>query len=173
MSDCGWLSDRMPAVALGRAEWTGDETRHLSGCPSCQREWELVQLSSRLGQGVAAELDPGSTTRAVFQRLERARQEARLRRQSWTFAALATAAAIAAVVWTGRPINRSVAPSAGSVVAAALLIPLPELDNLGPAELNTVLQTIDEPLVGGSTDSPGSGALDDDDLEGVLNIWEG
>jgi hypothetical protein len=66
-----------------------------------------------------------------------------------------------------------VAPSAGSVVAAALLIPLPELDNLGPAELNTVLQTIDEPLVGGPTDSPGAVALDDDDLEGVLNIWEG
>jgi hypothetical protein len=49
MSDCGWLSDRMPAVALGRAEWTRDETRHLSDCRSCQREWELVQLSSRLG----------------------------------------------------------------------------------------------------------------------------
>jgi hypothetical protein len=59
------------------------------------------------------------------------------------------------------------------VVAASLLIPLPELDNLDPAELNTVLQTIDEPLVGGATDTPGSVALDDDDLEGVLNIWEG
>jgi hypothetical protein len=173
MSDCGWLSDRMPAVALGRAEWTGDETRHLSGCPLCQEEWELVRLSSSLGQDVADKLDAGSTTRAVFQRLERARQEDRLRRQSWTFAALATAAAIAAVVWTGRPITRPVAPSAGPVVAASLLIPLPELDNLDPAELNTVLQTIDEPLVGGPTDTPGSAALDDDDLEGVLNIWEG
>jgi hypothetical protein len=173
MSDCGWLSDRIPTVALGRAEWTEEETRHLSDCPSCRGEWELVQLSSHLGQGVAAELDPESTSRAVVQRLERARQEDRLRRQSWTFAALATAAAIAAAVWTGKPITRPVAPSAGSVVAAALLIPLPELDNLDPAELNTVLQTIDEPLVGGPTDSPGSGALDDDDLEGVLNIWEG
>jgi hypothetical protein len=35
------------------------------------------------------------------------------------------------------------------------------------------LQTIDEPLVGGPTDTPGSAALDDDDLDGVLNIWEG
>jgi hypothetical protein len=173
MSDCGWLSDRMPAVASGRAEWTGDETQHLIGCRSCQREWELVQLSSRLGQDVAAKLDAGSTGRVVFQRLERARQEDRLRRQSWSFAALATAAAIAVVVWTGRPVTRPVGPSAGPVVAAALLIPLPELDNLDPAELNTVLQTIDEPLVGGPTDTPGSGALDDDDLEGVLNIWEG
>jgi hypothetical protein len=122
---------------------------------------------------VAAKLDAGSTTGAVFQRLERARQEDRLRRQSWTFAALATAAAIAAVVWTGRPITGPMAPSAGPVVAASLLIPLPELDNLDPAELNTVLQTIDEPMVGGPTDTPGSAALDDDDLEGVLNIWEG
>jgi hypothetical protein len=173
MIDCGWLSDRMPTVALGRAEWTGDEARHLSGCPSCQEEWELVRLSSRLGQEVAAKLDAGSTTGAVFQRLARDRQEDRLRRQSWTFAALATAAAIAAVVWTGRPITGPMAPSAGSVVAASLLIPLPELDNLDPAELNTVLQTIEEPMVGGPKDTPGSAALDDDDLEGVLNIWEG
>ena len=173
MSDCGWLSDRMTTVALGRAEWTDEETRHLSGCPSCQGEWELVRLSSRLGQDVAAGLDAGSTSRVVLQRLERARQEDRLRRRSWTFAALATAAAIAAVVWTGRPITSPVASSAGPVVAASLLIPLPELDNLDPAELNTVLQAIDEPMVGGPTDTPGSAALDDDDLEGVLNIWEG
>jgi hypothetical protein len=173
MSDCGWLSDRMPAVALGRGEWTEEETRHLAACPSCQGEWELVRLSSRLGQDVAAKLAAGSITRAVVQRLEGARQEDRLRRQSWTFAAVAIAAAIAAVVWTGRPITRPVAPSAGAVVAASLLIPLPELDNLDPAELNTVLQTIDEPLVGGPTDTTGSAALDDDDLEGVLNIWEG
>ena len=173
MSDCGWLSDRMPAVALGRAEWTGGETGHLSGCRSCQEEWELVRLSSQLGQDIAGKLDAGLTTRAVVERLARTRQEDRLRRQSWTFAALATAAAIAAVVWTGRPITQPVAPSAGPVVAAALLIPLPELDNLDPAELYSVLQTIDEPLVGGPTDTPGSGALDDDDLEGVLNIWEG
>jgi len=172
MSDCGWLSDRMPTVALGRTEWTEEETRHLSDCPSCQGEWELVRLSSRLGQDVAAKLDAGSTSRVVFQRLERARQEDRLRRQSWSFAALATAAAIAAVVWTGKPITRPVAPLAGPVAAASLLIPLPELDNLDPAELNTVLQTIDEPTIASPTDT-GSAALDDDDLEGVLNIWEG
>jgi hypothetical protein len=110
MTDCSWLSDRMPAVALGRAEWSADETRHLSGCQSCQREWELIRLSSRLGQDVAAKLDSGSISGVVFQRLERARQEDRLRRQSWTFAALATAAAIAAVVWTGRPTTSPVAP---------------------------------------------------------------
>lgn len=171
MSDCDSLSDRMPGVALGRADWTGDEARHLSGCRSCQDEWELVRLSSRLGQDVGARLDAGSTSRAVLQRLARTRQEDRLRRQSWSFAALATAAAIVAAVWTGGSVKRPV--SAGPVVAASLQIPLPELDNLDPAELNTVLQTVDEPLVGGPADAPGSGGLDDDDLEGVLNIWEG
>jgi hypothetical protein len=173
MSDCVWLTDRMPAVALGRAEWTADETRHLSGCRSCQEEWELVRASSQMGRGVGAELDPESTTRAVLQRVRRARQEAHDRRRGWTFAALATAAAIAAVVWTGKPATRSVAPSGGSVIAAALQIPLPELDNLQPAELDSVLQTIDEPLIGGPTDTPGSGDSNDDDFDGVLDTWEG
>jgi hypothetical protein len=173
MSDCGWLTDRMPAVALGRSTWMPEEARHLGGCRSCQEEWELVQLSSRLGQDVGARLDAGQTTSDVLNRLGRARQQDRLRRQSWTFAALATAAAIAVAVWTGRPVTRAVAPPAGSVVAASLQIPLPELDNLEPAELNTVLQTIDEPLVGGPTDAPGSGDPDDDDLEDVFDTWEG
>jgi hypothetical protein len=173
MSDCGWLSDRMPAIALGRAEWTADETRHLSGCRSCQEEWEVVRLSSSLGEDVGAALDPEATTRAVLQRIGRARQEARDRRRRWSFAALATAAAIAAAVWTGRPATRSVAPSAESVVAASLQIPLPELDNLLPAELDTVLQTIDEPLIGGPTDAPAPGDPEYDDLDGILDTWEG
>jgi hypothetical protein len=170
MNDCGWLSDRMPSVALGRAEWSTDEVRHLSGCRSCQEEWELVRVSSRLGQEVGAGLDAGATTSAVLQRLGRTRQENRLRRQAWSFAAVATAAAIAAAVWIGRPNGGPPAPST-AVVAGALQIPLPELDNLEPAELNTLLQTIDEPLVGGSTDAPGPGDPNDDDLEGVFDTW--
>lgn len=173
MSDCGWLSDRIPAVALGRAEWTADETRHLSGCRSCQEEWELVRLSSRLGEEAGARLDPESTTRAVLQRIRRTRQEAHDRRRSWSFAALASAAAIAAAVWTGRPATRPAGPAGGSVVAASLQIPLPELEDLEPAELNSVLQTIDEPLIGGPTDTPTPGDPDDDDLYGVLDTSEG
>jgi hypothetical protein len=173
MSDCGWLADRMPAVALGRAEWTSDETQHLTGCRACQEEWELLRLSGRLGQDAGAKLDAGAATGLMLQRLARTRQEDRSRSESWTFAALASAAAIAVAVWSGKPVTGPAATSAGSLVAASLQIPLPELDNLEPAELNTVLQTFDEPLVGAPTDVPGSGDLDDDDLEGVLNIWEG
>jgi hypothetical protein len=173
MNDCGWLSDRMPAIALGRAEWTADETRHLSGCRSCQEEWDLVRLSSHLGDDVGAKLEPESTARLVLQRIGRARQEASRRRRGWTFAALAMAAAIAAAVWTGGPATRSVAPPRESVVAASLQIPLPELDYLVPAELDTVLQTIEEPLIGGPPDTPVPGDPNDDDLDGVFDTWEG
>jgi hypothetical protein len=57
---------------------------------------------------------------------------------------------------------------------AVLRIPLPELDSLEPAELDSVLQTIDEGGVQGSTlDSPDLGELDNEELETVLDYWEG
>jgi hypothetical protein len=59
-------------------------------------------------------------------------------------------------------------------MVAALQIPLPELDSLQPAELDSVLQTIDEAGVESSTlDSPDLGELDNDELETVLDYWEG
>lgn len=168
MSDCRSLSDRMPVVALGRAKWTGDEARHLSDCPSCQGEWELVRLTVRLGQGMPA-LDGPAISNAVLGRLEHTRVE-RLRRRAWSFAGLAAAATLLAVVWTERPVRRpSVAP-----VVAGLQIPLPELDSLQPAELDSLLQTMDEPMVDGSTlDTPGLGDLDSTELQRVLDYWEG
>ena len=57
MSGCQWLSDRMPAVALGTAEWTPEETHHLSGCRMCQDEWDLVQRSSRMGREIGLGLE--------------------------------------------------------------------------------------------------------------------
>jgi hypothetical protein len=96
MSDCDWLSDRMPAVALGRSMWTAEEATHLRDCRSCQDEWDLIRLSSQLGKDVGAGIDPAATTRAVLHRLKRSREEAHLRRKAWGFAALASAAAAAA-----------------------------------------------------------------------------
>ena len=61
-----------------------------------------------------------------------------------------------------------------TAVAGRLTIPLPELDSLGPAELDSVLQTMDEPLVSGSsTDDPALGDLNNDELQRVLDSWEG
>jgi predicted anti-sigma-YlaC factor YlaD len=161
MSECHWLSDRMPAVALGTAEWGPDEVQHLETCRSCQDEWDLVGRSSRMGREVGLSLEATSTSDAVLQRLERARL-GRRRSRAWSFAGLAAAATIAAVVWTGRPATRPM--QSAPAVVAGLQMSLPELDSLQPAELDSVLQTMDEP-------APADSTLDE--LEGFLDSWEG
>lgn len=175
MSECEWLSDRMPQVGLGQAKWTPDEIHHLNECGACRREWELVQLASRLGKDAGLTLDPAAIAAGVLRRLDREREDGRLRRRGWGFAGLAAAAALVAAIWTGglqggaskvQPVN--------TAVAGRLSIPLPELENLEPAELDSVLQTMDEPLVSGSsTDDPALGDLNNDELESVLDSWEG
>lgn len=172
MTDCSWLSDRMPAVALGRAQWTPEEARHLTSCRSCQDEWELVRMTSQLGEGVDLGLDVASASRAVLHSLTRVREE-RLRRRARSFAGLAAAAIIAAIVWIDRPPARPPSAPAETVVAT-LQIPLPELDGLQPAELDSVLQVMDELMAGGSTpDGAGSPEVETEELEDVLNSWEG
>jgi hypothetical protein len=161
MTECHWLSDRMPAVALGTAEWSPDEVHHLHTCRSCQDEWDLVRGTSSMGREAGLRLEPAFTSQTLLLRLERARSE-RLRRRAWSFAGLAAAATVAAVVWTQSPTShpRSAAPA----VVAGLQISLPELDDLQPAELDSVLQTMDEPMAADSTL---------DELEGFLDSWEG
>ena len=175
MSDCEWLSDRIPAVARGQAGWTPDEIRHLNECGSCRREWELVQLASRLGEDAGLALDPAAMAAGVLRRLDREREDGRLRRRVWSFGGLAAAAAVVAAFWTGGlQDGPSKIPRAGTTVAERLSIPLPELESLEPAELDSVLQTMDEPMVSGSTgDDPALGDLNNDELERVLDSWEG
>jgi hypothetical protein len=175
MSDCDWLSDRMPVVALGRAGWTPDEISHLNECGSCRREWELVQVASRLGEDATLSLDPTMIAAGLVRRLDQARKEGRLRRRAWSFAGLAAAAAVVAAIWTGglEGDPSKVAP-VGTEVAGRLAIPLPELESLEPAELDSVLQTMDEPIVSGANgDEPALGDLNTDELERVLDSWEG
>ena len=175
MSDCEWLSDRMPVVALGQAEWTLDEFRHLNECGSCRLEWDLVQAATRVGEEVGLSLDPTRIAAGVLQRLDRERENGRLRRRAWSFAGLAAAAAVVVAIWTGGlQRGASKVQPVGTAVAGRLSIPLPELDSLEPAELDSVLQTMDEPLVSGSsTDDPALGDLNNDELESVLDSWEG
>jgi len=175
MSDCEWLSDRMPVVALGQAGWTPDETRHLNECGSCRREWELVQLASRLGEDAGLSLDPAAIAAGVLRRLDSEREDRRLRRRAWSFAGLAAAAAVVAAIWTGGlQGGPSKVQPVGTAVAGRLSIPLPELESLEPAELDSVLQTMDEPILSGSSgDDPALGDLNNDELERVLNSWEG
>jgi hypothetical protein len=82
---------------------------------------------------------------------------------------------VAAVVWTGSPQGGQLnTQPVATAVAGRLSIPLPELDSLEPAELDSVLQTMDEPPISGSTtDDPALGDLNNDELQRVLDSWEG
>jgi hypothetical protein len=161
MSGCQRLSDRMPAVALGRTEWTPNEVQHLRGCPSCQEEWQVVQQSSRLGREIGLGLANAASSEALLRRLARDRVK-RGRKRTWSIAGLAAAATVALAVWTGSPGTRQAHQT--STVVAGLPMALPELDGLQPAELDSVLQTMDEP-------APADSTLDE--LENFLDSWEG
>jgi hypothetical protein len=165
----------MPAVALGQTGWTPDEIRHLNECGSCRREWDLVQVASRLGDEAGLSLDSTAIAAGVARRLDRSRKDGRLRRRAWSFATLAAAAAVVAAIWAGDlESGPSKAPAVNTEVAGRLSIPLPELESLEPAELDSVLQTMDEPVVSGSNgDDPALGDLNSDELERVLDSWEG
>ncbi len=176
MSECGWLSDRLPALVRGRAEWTPQESQHLNGCRSCQEELKVLRIASQLGQGVANSLDSEALGRAVLGRVQHDRSVRQGRRRIWTLSGLAAAAAIVMAVWTGTLDIQNGGDSENRPLAAAELeIPLPELETLQPAELDSVLQTMDEASAGRdeSSEEPELGDLNSDELERVLDSWEG
>ena len=169
MTICEQLSERMPAVALGRWAWSDAEWAHLAGCTGCQAEWTLVSEASRLGLDVAAGLDEHHVTERVLGRLRVEGGRSRLRRASWTLGGLAAAAALLLAVWTGKPRPGAMVPA----VAAAM--PLPELDSLGTPELQAVLDSLDTPLdtTGQGVDTGGLDDLDANQLQHVLDGLEG
>jgi hypothetical protein len=175
MTDCGWLSDRIPAVALGRAEWTPQEVQHLQECRACQQEWEVVSAASRLGGRQEAVIDTEAIAAAVLERLGQAQAVLYVRRKTWAAAGLAAAAAILIAIWAGGGDPAGTTRQSGTVAAAQLQIPLPELDNLEAAELDTVLQVINEPnsLRDVGEDEPELSDLNSDELQRVLDTWEG
>ena len=175
MSDCGWLSDRMPAVALGHAHWTQQEVQHLTLCGGCQLEWNLVRAANRLGMAAAGRIDPAALAGPVLRRVERERRLERRRGRAWTLGGLAAAAAVLLAIWTGAlPAPGSSGTPEASVAARQLEIPLPELESLQPAELDSVLQTMDDASPGGTNgEDPELTDLNSEELERVLNSWEG
>jgi hypothetical protein len=171
MSECTWLSDRMPSVALRQAEWTTAEARHLTECRSCHDEWELVRAGIGLGDTSPSLGDPAVLTRAVMQRLSesKARTASRIRMLS----GLAAAAAISAVVWLDNGPQGVARRDPGAQVARAQM-PLAELENLQPPELESVLQAIDDSVSDYQTlEDAGLVDLDSDELQQVLDSWEG
>jgi hypothetical protein len=160
---CTELSDRMPAVARGEAEWSAKEMAHLQACADCRAEWAVV--SAGVGVGSGAALDADALAARVLQRLKTEPVARRSRARFW-LAGLAAAAAVILVVST--PWNRSVP---GTVATApALEAPVPGLNTLNASELDDVLQMIDTPWTETSTaDSP---SLDDLDLQGLEQVQQ-
>jgi hypothetical protein len=87
-------------------------------------------------------------------------------------AAAATAAAITLAVAGGRDADRDAIPTVA--VESEALVPLPELEGLETAQLDTLLQALDGPLAGGSaSDSTAPDHEVDAELEQILATWEG
>jgi hypothetical protein len=172
MSECTRLSDRIPEVALGRARWTPDQAAHLQACADCRAELAVVQATIALGRKAPGLSDPARVAEAVERRLVGGRS-----RRAWgsRVAGLAAAAALLLTVWTrwpAGPLER--AASRAPVPASQALVPLPELELLDPAELDSLLQRMEMPVAGSSTlDAPSLGDLEDTELEQVLATWEG
>jgi len=173
MNHCERLSDRMPDVALHRAEWTPEEAAHLAICADCLAEWELVLTARALDECAPTISDPSALPAALRRRLAEDRGERARTRRAWAFAgAAAAAAAILAAVVT----ERDAVPAAGAptVAEAEALVPLPELEGLETAQLDTLLQSLDRPVAGTSTlDASTLGEYEDGELEQVFATWEG
>jgi len=177
MNDCERLSDRMPDVALHRSEWTPEEAAHLAGCAECLAEWELVlavrALGEGEGEGAPTVSDSSAVSATLLRRLAEDRAGRARARRAWSFAgAAAAAAAILVAVMTGRDAATVAGPPV--VAEAEALVPLPELEGLETAQLDTLLQSIDRPFAGTSTlDASTLGEHEDGELEQVFAAWEG
>jgi hypothetical protein len=172
MSDCDRLSDRMPDVALLRAAWSAEEAAHLASCADCGAEWDLVLAAHRL-EASAPNVDPAIIAAAVQHRLSSERMADRRGRWGWALGgAVAAAAALALVVARGPESRQATAPAVA--VTADPLVPLPELEGLDTAQLDSLLHALDGPLAG--TSAHDSTTADDDvdaELEQIIATWEG
>ena len=166
MTDCERLSDRMPEVAMQRGAWSAEEAAHLAGCDGCRLEWDLVLAARRL-EARAPAVDAEAVAAAVQRRLAAERTAGRTR-WLWTGAAAAAAAAAAILIAV------SAGPEPQVVADAGPLLPLPELEGLETAQLDTLLQVLDAPSAGASTlESSALGEDVDAELERIFATWEG
>ena len=169
---CERLSDRMPEVVLQRAAWTAEESAHLASCPECRAEWELVLAAKRL-EARAPAVDAAAIAAALQRRLATERVTGRRGRWIWAVgSAAAAAAAIAFALTSGGEPRREPAPAVA--VETEPLVPLPELDGLETAQLDTLLRAMDAPPAARSgAESTTLGDEVDAELEQILATWEG
>ncbi len=172
MNDCDHLSDRMPDVLHADAPWSPAETAHLAICAGCRAEWELVLAAHALEARAPTISDPADHAARLQRRLAEDRASRARVSRAWRLAgSAAAAAAILAAVLVGR--NDGSAPSP-AVAGAEALVPLPELEGLESAQLDTVLRSLDGPVAGSSPlDASTLGEDEDGELERVFATWEG
>ena len=168
VKQCDVLSDRMPDVASGSAQWTAEEQDHLASCRECALEWQLVQRAGVLGDRIAAAVDPQAMAATVVDRLQRETRVLPFRRPGWWAAGLVAAAA--AVVFLLVPSGDS-DPTTGPSADVVWLVP--ELDSLETTELISVLASFDPATPNDVLVVPFIDDLEDQELEQVLQAWEG
>jgi hypothetical protein len=171
MNDCVSLSDRMPEVALGRSDWNPEDAAHLADCAECQAEWRLLVAAAALAESAPTVADPVGLAAALRLRLAQDRAGRTTVRRGWLIGgAAATAAALVLAVASTRPADQAPIITA----EADALLPLPELEGLETAQLDTLLNTIDRPVAGTSTlDASTMGEHEGEELEQVFATWEG
>jgi len=169
MNTCEALLDLMPMVAAGRVAWPDGAEAHLGACAECQAAWRIIQAGTRLGRNAGPPIDAVATAT----RLSRAD---RRRRGIGVVGALAAAAAIALVVWSGHPgaVGSGSTPGTLTVEAREFVIPVPGLDDLDAGQLQAVYQGLDAPLgAGGSASAPSLEELSPEEMSQVLSTFQG
>jgi len=149
--------------------------QHLQECRACQQEWEIVRAAGGLGRRQVV-IDTEAVAASVMGRLRKEPRTPLVHRGTWAAAGLAAAAAIIVAMWAGNVENPTATTSdSNSIATAQLEIPLPELEILQATDLDTVLQAMDEPnnLRELGEDEPGLSDLNSDELQRVLDTWEG
>jgi hypothetical protein len=166
MSDCHHLSDRIPAVALGRDRWTTEDEAHLARCADCRAEWDLVRAAGRIGGGLPSLADHSDLAAAVLRRVADApATKPRGRALRWA-GGLAAAAAVVLAVWTGT-VPEPPAPTSTAGVESSV-------EPLSTAQVDSLLDVEEAPLAGWSMlETPTLGDLNEDELERLLRTWEG
>lgn len=165
MTECTQLSDRMPAVAQGRAAWTADEVTHLGACLDCSAEWRLMGRAMRLGEAAAGTLQAGPLATRVLARLHQPERRRSGMRGLLRWAPVALAAGVALSVVTAR------APDAGLDRPVAAGEVLPEFLDLSESQLEALLE--DVPAGDGTVDIRGFNDLTDEDVSSLLSNLEG
>jgi hypothetical protein len=174
MSMCDTISDRMPAVAGGRGEWTPEEHAHLASCGGCAAEWKLLMAASALGRHLT--VDAMGLTPIVLGRVRAARAEEQ--RSRWVkrgalVGAMALAAALLLVMVPRRGQLGETPTGSGVAVVETGELRLAELVDAAPAELEIVLAEFDGPAVPASSlDGPDVEGLDQSQVERALRSWE-